>query len=397
MSAALAVDGGRPVRDTLLPYARHSVDARDVRAVARALRSDWLTTGPGVERFERAFAERVGAREAVAVSSGTAALHCALHALGVGPGDEVVVPALTFVATASSAVLLGAVPVFADVDPDTLLLDPAAAERAVTPRTRACVAVDYAGQPCDYDALAEVAGSRGLHVVADACHSLGGSDGGRAVGTLAELSAFSLHPVKAVTAGEGGVVTTDDPKLAARMRAFRNHGITVDERKRARAATWVYEVTGIGCNYRLSELQCALAESQLEKLEGWVERRRQIACCYDRAFRGIPEVAPLARRPGAAHAWHLYVVRLRLEQLRVDRGAIFRALRAEGMGVNVHYRPVHLHPFYRERFGTREGQCPVAEAAYAQILSLPLFPGMTPADVESVVAAVRKVVGAYRR
>ncbi|MDB5098494.1 MAG: DegT/DnrJ/EryC1/StrS aminotransferase [Cyanobacteria bacterium RYN_339] len=389
----LAIDGGTPVRTVLLPYGRQAIDERDVAAVREVLLSDWLTTGPTVTAFERAFAAATGAGEAVAVTNGTAALHAAMHALGVGPGDEVIVPTLTFAASANCVVYQGGTPVFADVDPGTLLLDPAAVERLITPRTKAIVAVDYAGQPCDYAALE----CFGLPIVADACHALGGSLAGRPVGSLAKLSTFSLHPVKPMTTGEGGVITTDDPALAQRMRVFRNHGITTDHRQRQEGGSWFYEMVSLGFNYRLTDFQCALGLSQLEKLPAWVERRNAIASRHDAFFAGQPGAAPLAQRLGRVNGYHLYVVQLALEALTVDRDAVYRALRAEGIGANVHYIPVHLHPYYRERFGTRPGQCPVAEAAYQRILSLPLFPGMTLADEADLHAALAKVLRAYAR
>jgi perosamine synthetase len=388
-----------PVRETLLPYGRPWVDDDDIAAVAAVLRSDWLTTGPLVPRFEEHFAERVGAREAVAVSNGTAALHATMNALRVGPGDEVIVPAITFAGTANCVVYRGARPVFADVDPDTLLLDPERVEALRTPRTRAMIPVDYAGQPCDYGALGEIARRHGIAIVADACHSLGATLDGVPVGggNLADMSAFSMHPVKHITAGEGGVITTDDADLAARMRRFRNHGITSDHRERERTGAWEYGLEELGYNYRLTDIQCALADSQLRKLTAWVERRRAIASRYDEAFAELAEVEPLAVRPGAGHAYHLYVIRLRLDRLNVGRAAIFAELRAEGIGVNVHYIPVHMHQFYRTNLGTGPGLCPVAEAEYERILSLPMFPRMSDGDCDDVIAAVRKVCAAHRR
>ena len=365
-------------------------------AVVETLRSDWLTTGPKVAEFEKALAAAAGAAEAVAVSTGTAALHAALHALGIGPGDEVLVGAMTFAASANCAAYLGATPVFVDVDPDTLLIDPRQVEARITVRTKAVVAIDYAGQPCDYDALEAIARSRGVAVVADACHAIGGCYRGRPVGSLAMLSAFSFHPVKHVATGEGGAVTTGDVELARRMRQFRNHGITTDFRQRAAQGAFAYEMVDLGYNYRLSDIQCALGISQLARLPQSVARRQAIARQYDEAFRHIPPVKPLAVRDDVSHAYHLYVVRLDLESLAADRAAIFHALRAEGIGVNVHYLPVHLHPYYRNKFGTRPGLCPVAEAAYERILSLPMFPAMSDGDVRDVVEAMDKVIGHYR-
>jgi len=393
----LAIDGGSPVRDVLLPYGRQCVEDDDVAAVERVLRSDWLTTGPKVGEFEGALAAAGGVKHAVAVSNGTAALHAALFAAGIGPGDEVIVPPMTFAASANCAVFLGGVPVFADVDPNTLLLDPEQVEARITPRTRAVVAVDYAGQPCDYDAMNALADRHDLVLVDDACHALGGGYKGRPVGSLAAMSTLSFHPVKHVTTGEGGAILTDDPQAAGRMRAFRHHGITVDAHQRQKEGSWLYEMRDLGFNYRLTDIQCALGISQLAKLPRWIQRRRTIARCYDAAFAEMPAVSPLAVREDVAHAYHLYVVRLDLDRLRKGRTEVFGALRAEGIGVNVHYIPVHLHPFYRERFGTGPGDCPVAEAAYERILSLPMFPAMSDADVQDAIRAVRKVTEAYAR
>lgn len=379
------------MRQKMLPYGRQWLDEEDIAAVVEVLRSDWLTTGPKVEEFEQAFAESVGAREAVAVCSGTAALHAAMYALGVGPGDEVIVAAMTFAASANCVVFQGGIPVFADVDPDTLLLDPAQVEAKITPRTKAIIAVDYAGQPCDYDALRAVADRHGLALVDDACHAVGGSYKGRPVGTLADLNTFSFHPVKHLTTGEGGIVTTDDSLMAHQMRVFRNHGITTDHRQRDQLGSWFYEMVGLGYNYRLNDIQCALGLSQLPKLAGWVERRQAIARCYDAAYAAISCVKPLGVQPDVSHSYHLYVVRIGTEALGIDRGAVFTALRAENIGVNVHYIPVHLHPYYRDRLGTEPGMCPVAEAAYERIISLPIFPLMNDDDVNDVVTAVRKV------
>src|SRR5437870_2546286 len=340
----------------MLPYSHQKIDDCDVQAVIDVLRSEWLTTGPKVREFEQAFARSVGAGEAVAVNSGTAALHAAMHALGVGPGDEVIVPALTFIASANCVVYQDATPVFADIDPETLLINPADVAAKMTTRTKAIIAVDYAGQPCDYDVLTTLAMSRrGIAVVADACHSLGASYKGRSVGTLADLNVFSLHPVKAMTTAEGGVVTTESFETAHRMRCFRNHGVTSDHFEREQQGSWLYEMSELGYNYRLNDLQCALGLSQLQRLSDWVARRRSIAVRYDEAFCHLVGVEPLRVRPEIEHAYHLYVIRLERAFLSAERAQLFAALRAEGIGVNVHYLPVYLHPFYRERFGLGPG------------------------------------------
>jgi perosamine synthetase len=395
MTKKLAIDGGTPVRERMLPYGRQTVADTDIRAVVEILGSDWLTTGPQVRQFEHAFAEFVGAGEAVAVSSGTAALHAAIHALGVEAGDEVILPALTFVASANCTVYEGATPVFADIDAETLLIDPVDVAAKINSRTRAIIAVDYAGQPCDYDGLQELADRHGLTLVADACHSLGGSYKGRLVGTLAHLNAFSLHPVKAMTTGEGGVITTQGFETAYQLRRFRNHGITSDHFERAEQGSWLYEMVDLGYNYRLSDFQCALGISQLKQLRAWLERRQIIATRYDAALADLPGVWPQRIRPDVGHAYHLYVIRLDPLCLNANRARIFAALRAEGIGVNVHYLPVHLHSYYRERFRTRPGLCPKSEAAYEEILSLPIFPGMNDDDVNDVIEALWKVISAY--
>ncbi|OGQ88472.1 MAG: UDP-4-amino-4,6-dideoxy-N-acetyl-beta-L-altrosamine transaminase [Deltaproteobacteria bacterium RIFOXYD12_FULL_56_24] len=370
-----------------LPYGRQLIEEDDIAAVVAALRSDWLTTGPRVGEFEAAVCAFTGVQYGVAVSSGTAALHAAMYALGIGPGDEVIVPAMTFAATANCVVYQGGTPVFADVEPDTLLIDPMDVARRITAKTRAIIAVDYAGQPCDYYALRDLAQSHGLALVADACHSLGGSYKGKRVGTLADLTVFSFHPVKHITTGEGGMVVTDNPELAARMRRFRNHGIDTDHRQREASGTWAYQMVGLGYNYRLTDLQAALGTNQLAKLPGWLEKRRVLAAIYDAALAKVAAVRSIVVRPNNEHAYHLYVVRLVDRDMR---GRIFAGLRQHSIGANVHYLPVHLHPYYREVFHTVPGLCPNAEAAYDCILTLPLHQGMDEADVDRVVHVLKQ-------
>jgi len=391
----LAVQGGTPIRQKLLPYGRQLVDDDDIAAVIDVLRSDWLTTGPKIPEFEQAFAALTGSLEAVAVSSGTAALHAAMHAINIKPGDEVIVPAITFAATANSVVFQGGHPIFVDVHPDTLLIDPEQITKHISTKTKAIIAVDYTGQPCDYDTLRGLADRYNVKLIADACHSLGGSYKERPVGQLADLSTFSFHPVKHITTGEGGMITTNDAELARRMRIFRNHGITSDHRQREQQGSWFYEMVDLGYNYRITDIQCVLGLSQLRKLAAWVKRRQEIAQRYNTAFAEIPAVQPLGVRTEVSHAYHLYVIRLDLDRLQATRGQIFAALRAEGIGVNIHYIPVHLHPFYRERFSTKPGMCPVAEAAYERVISLPIFPQMTDADLDDVIEAMHKVISAF--
>jgi perosamine synthetase len=393
----LAINGGSPVRTTFLPYGRQSIDEADVQAVVDVLRSDWLTTGPKVGEFEEAFAARVGAAYAVSFSSGTAALHAAAFAPGLKSEDEAITSPMTFAATANCVLYQGATPVFADVTADTLNLDPEKVAQRISSKTRAILPVDYAGHPADLKVIVDLAQKHGLIVIEDACHALGSEYQGRSVGSVADMTVFSFHPVKHITTGEGGMVSTNDPKLAETLRRFRNHGISSDARQRQTAGQWHYEMVLLGFNYRLSDFACALGMQQLKKLDANLARRREIASRYTSAFRGTSGVIPPAVRPDVNPAWHLYPIRLDLEKLTTDRAEIFRALRAENIGVNVHYIPVHFHPYYREQFGYRGGEFPVAEDAYSRLISLPMFHGMSDRDVEDVIAAVRKVTGSYTR
>jgi len=379
-----------------IPYGRQWIDEEDIEAVVKVLRSDWLTTGPKVAEFEELFAQKVGARYAVAVSSGTAALHCAMYALGIGPADEVIVPTMTFAATANCVVCQGGTPVFADVEGDTLLIDLADVEQKRTDRTKAVIAVDYAGQPCDYDTLRDFCTRHGFALVADACHSLGATYKGRSVGSLADLSCFSFHPVKHITTGEGGMITTDNPEYARRMKMFRNHGITTDHRERTASGSWFYEMKDLGYNYRITDFQCALGISQLNKLYQWTERRRHVAACYDDYFSGSECVQPLRLRAERQHAYHLYVVKFVGTKAALRRDETFQRMRENGIGVNVHYIPVHLHPYYRRQHNTRAGLCPAAEAAYPVIMSLPMYPLMTDDDVFRVVDTLTEAQGCTR-
>ena len=394
---ALAINGGSPVRASFLPYGRQSVDEADIEAVVEVLRSDWLTTGPKVGEFEEAFAARVGAAHAVSFSSGTAALHAAAFTAGLEAGDEAITTPMTFAATANCVLYQDATPVFVDVSADTLNLDPDELAKKISAKTRAILPVDYAGHPADMTRIMETARHHGLIVIEDACHALGAEFEGKRVGSVADMTVFSFHPVKHITTGEGGMVTTNNPQFAETLRRFRNHGISSDARQRQSAGQWQYEMVLLGFNYRLPDIVCALGIEQLKRLDANLARRREIAAEYTAAFREVPGVIAPAVRPDANPAWHLYPIRLDLEKLTADRAQIFRALRAENIGVNVHYIPVHTHPYYRERFGFQGGEFPVAEDAYTRLISLPMFHGMTAQDVRDVIAAVTKVVSSYAR
>jgi len=392
----LALNGGKPVRQQLLPYGRQFITDEDIEAVCDVLRSNWLTTGPKIDEFESLFAETVGSKYAVAVSSGTAALHLALIAGNIGPGDEVITSPITFVATANCICYQGATPVFVDVEPDTLNIDPKKIESAITPKTRAIIAVDYAGHPCDLDPIKALCKKHSLLLIQDSAHALGADYKGKAIGSLADITAFSLHPVKHITTGEGGMATTNDEKLSQRLKKFRNHGLTSDHRQRQKAGAWHYDVEEIGYNYRLTELNGTLGISQLEKLPKLVERRREIVSQYESAFKDFPEINLPVCRPDCNSSWHLYVPQLNLDKLSADRDLIFQAMRAENIGANVHYAPVPWFSYYRKR-GYRKGGWPVAENAFKRILSLPLWPGMTADDVRDVARALQKVINAYKK
>ena len=393
----LAVEGGTPVRNTLLPYGRQLIGEDDIQAVVDVLRSDWLTTGPKVGEFEEAFAAQVGAKYAVSFSSGTAALHGAAFAAGLKPGDEAITTPMTFATTANCVLYQGATPVFADVCADTLNLDPEKVAERITPRTRAILPVDYAGHPADMDAILELAVRHGLLVIEDACHALGAEYRGRRTGSVADMTVFSFHPVKHVATGEGGMVTTGRADYADTLRRFRNHGISSDARQRQAEGQWRYEMVLLGFNYRLTDIACALGLSQLKKLKANLLRRREIAALYAAAFRDLAGVMPPAVRTDADPAWHLYPIRLNLERLSANRAQIFRALRAENIGVNVHYIPVHCHPYYRDRFGYQGGEYPIAEDAYERLISLPMFHAMSDEDADDVIHALRKVISHYAR
>lgn len=393
----------------MIPYSRQCIDEDDIQAVVDVLRSDYLTTGTKVDEFEQAISRVVGTKYAVAVSSGTAALHAAMYALDIKEDDEVILPPMTFAATANAVVYQGARPIFVDVDPDTLLIDPEQLQAKITSKTKAIIGVDYAGQPCDWDALQFIADKNNLYLVADACHSLGAKYKGQAVGSLADVNVFSFHPVKNITTGEGGMVTTNSEHFAKRMYFFRNHGITRESRyfknrKSANSPSWYYEMVELGHNYRITDIQCGLGFSQLIKLSNFIKRRQKIASMYDRYLADIHGITPLYTRydvvpleqllnlsanqldnsTSSLHAYHLYVV-----CVEKYRDQVFWEIQQQGIGVNVHYIPVHLHPFYQQRFGTYQGLCPEAEKAYEKILSLPIWPGMTDEQVNFVIKAIK--------
>lgn len=395
----LAIHGGRPVRSVPLPYGHHLIEEEDIKVVEQVLRGGWITTGPKVGEFEEAVAAYVDARYAVTFSSGTAALHGAAYAAGLGPGDEAITTPFTFCATANSVLYTGAKPVFADVSPDTLNMDPDQAASRLTSRSKALMPVDYSGHPAALDEMLSLAEKHGLVVIEDAAHALGAQYKGRRVGGLSHMTTFSFHPVKHITTGEGGMVTTDSQELARRLRSFRNHGIDPEARQQQGPdnGQWYYEMTDLGFNYRLSDIGCALGLSQLKRLDHNLSRRREIASYYTEALAQLPGIITPVERSEVRSGWHIYPIRLQLENFTARRKEIFRALREENIEVNVHYIPVHLHPYYRNRFGFRGGEYPVAEGAYQSLITLPLFQSMVQQDVEDVMEALHKVVGYYSK
>jgi len=397
--------------ESFIPYARQSIDDDDIAAVVKVLRGDWLTQGPSITAFEAAIATRVGAKHGIAVATGTAALHCACYAAGVGPGDEIITAPITFAASGNCALYLGASVKFVDIRPDTYCLDPAKLEAAITAKTKAIIPIDYTGQPADMDEINEIAGHHGIPVIEDSAHSLGATYKHRPVGSLAAMSIFSFHPVKHVAMGEGGLIATDDDGLASALRLFRTHGITNDgaamrlpdqaadrensgrgEDNAEDRAPWYYEMQELGFNYRITDIQCALGLSQLAKLDDFLARRREIAARYNAAFSKSDLLIAPHQEADRDSAWHLYMLRLRLDRLHKTRRQIFEELRARKIGVHVHYIPLHLQPYYREKFGYKRSDFPESESFYDAALTIPLFPAMRDADCERVIDAVLSCV-----
>lgn len=394
----LAVFGGKPVRNTPIYYGHQYIDEKDIAAVVNVMRSDFLTCGPEIEKLEKKLAEVTGARYAVAVSSGTAALHAACHAAGVSPGDETVTTPVTFAASANCALYCGARPVFADIDPTTYNISPAELKKHISEKTKAVVAVDFTGQAAEIDEIREICRENRLVFIEDAAHSIGTKYKGKPVGSLADMTAFSFHPVKTVTGGEGGAVVTDSEEYYRKLLLFRSHGITRDSSRMDRTpdGDWYYQQIGLGYNYRMTDMQAALLRSQLGKLELFKERRKQIAERYNRAFREMPELILQRETAESDTARHLYILQFDPGRLKADRKTLFDALKAENVCCNVHYIPVYYFPYYR-KMGYEKGLCPNAEKLYEQMVSIPLYYSMTDDDVESVIEAVKKVVAYYRR
>ncbi len=397
LAERLALDGGTPVREEWLPFHRPRIEDDEIAEVVDTLRGGWLTTGPRCKRFEREVAAYTGAKHALALNSATAAMHLALEVIGLQAGDEVIVPTYTFAATGEVVLYFGARPVLVDVDPRTLNVDPTAVEAAITERTRAIISVDIGGVPCDYDRLLELAHGRGLVLIDDAAHALPSRYRGRLLGSVADLTAFSFYATKTLTTGEGGMLLTNDDRYDERAQVMSLHGISKDAWKRYTSeGSWYYEIVAPGFKYNMTDVAAALGLRQLTKQERFRAERAAIAARYDAAFASWPEIQVPSVPDDVETSWHLYIPRLNLGRLSADRARVIKALAAENVGTSVHFIPLHLHPWYRERYGYQPAAFPNALAQYERAVSLPIFPGMTDRDVEDVIAAVAKVVAHYR-
>ena len=393
----LAINGGFPVRNDKIFYGRQWIDEDDVEAVRETLLSNYITCGPKVAEMERIFCEYTGAKYAVAVSNGTAALHCACIAAGIGEGDEVITTPLTFAASANCALYCGARPVFADIDPETYNIDPESIRAHITERTKAVVAVDFTGQAVKLDEIQKICNEYGLILIEDAAHAIGTAYNGKKVGSIADMTTFSFHPVKTVTGGEGGLITTNDEKLYKRLLLARTHGITHDEELMEDApheGIWCYEQIMLGFNYRLTDFQAALIISQMKKLEMFKQRRREIVNAYNEAFSGLDGIIVQKEIPESDTCRHLYIIQLDLDRLSCTRRQFFDAMCAENVQCQVHYVPVYWFPYYRH-LGYEKGLCPKAEEVYKGIMSIPLYPKMTDSDVADVIHAVSKIIKNY--
>jgi len=399
MTQELAINGGKPVRDKLLPYGHQCIDDEDIKAVSEILHSDWITQGPKVAEFEKEFAKYVGARYAVAVNSGTAALHTACFAANIGKGDEAITTPITFAASANCVLYQGGTSVFADIDADTLNIDSKEIKKKITKRTKVLIPVDFTGLPVDLEKILQIAKDNNLIIIEDASHALGATYRGRKIGSISDMTIFSFHPVKHITTGEGGMITTNNKEYYERLKLFRTHGITKDKDKLLNYdGPWYYEMQELGYNYRLTDFQCVLGLSQLKKIGRIIQRRREIVQKYNHEFEDVPEIKiPQINPVDSTPAWHIYMIQLNLERIKVGRRKIFEALRAENIGVNVHYIPVHLQPYYQKRFGYHLGDFPKAENYYSRAITLPVFPKMSDEDVGDVVVAVKKVINYYKK
>ncbi|MFD1736761.1 UDP-4-amino-4,6-dideoxy-N-acetyl-beta-L-altrosamine transaminase [Bacillus salitolerans] len=391
----LAIHGGKPARETYISYGQQWIDEEDINTVVHTLNSPYITQGPKIEEFERKVANYVGAKYAVAFTNGTAALHAACFAAGISEGDEVITSPITFAASANCVRYVGGVPVFADIDPKTYNIDPTQIERNITSKTKAIIPVDFTGQPVDLDPILEVARKHNLVVIEDGAHSIGATYKGKRVGTQADMTMFSFHPVKHITTAEGGMIVTDFDEYARRLKLFRSHGITTQNLSKDEGP-WYYEMVELGYNYRMTDIQAALGVSQMSRLDEFVRRRREIVSIYNEEFSKFEAVTIPYQLEETNSSWHLYMITIDLDKFTVGRREIFEALRAENIGVHVHYIPVYLHPYY-QHLGYNRGLCTIAEEWYEKALTLPIFPKMSDEDINSVIQGVNKVLDYYSK
>jgi dTDP-4-amino-4,6-dideoxygalactose transaminase len=394
----MTLDTKARVRPAFLPFALPDLGEEEVASVVETLRSGWLTTGPKVKRFEKEFAASVGAGDAVALNSATAALHLALDAVGVKEGDEVILPTMTFAATAEIVHYFKAKPVLVDCEEGTFNMTPAGFERAITPRTKAVIPVHIAGHACEILPIVEIAKKYGIRVIEDAAHAFPAHYHGRKIGTISDVTCFSFYATKTITTGEGGMLVSDDPQIIDRVRIMSLHGISRDAWKRYTAeGSWYYEILYPGYKYNMTDIAAAIGLEQLKKAESFLRIRQRYAAMYDEGFANTPEILRPSTRTGVDHAWHLYIVRLHRDRLAIDRNRFIEELKALNIGTSVHFIPLHLHPFYRETYGYKAEDFPVASRVYEETLSLPIYTRMSGDDVQFVIDAVNEIVEKYRR
>lgn len=393
----LAIFGGKPVRKEKIYYGHQWIDESDISAVCEVLRSEYLTCGPAVMDMEKRLAEYTGAQYAVAVSNGTAALHCACLAAGIGPGDEVITTPITFAASANCVLYCGAKPVFADINPETYNIDPVNIRAHITENTKAVIAVDFTGQAVQSKEIRDICDEFNLIFIEDAAHAIATKYGDKQVGNLADMTCFSFHPVKTITGGEGGAVTTNDDRFYKKIVLAHTHGIIHDEAdmEETHEGPWYYEEITLGYNYRITDFQAALITSQMKRLDQFVRRRKDIVRKYDDAFHKMPGIIVQREIPESDTCRHLYIIRLDLNKLKCTRREFYDAMCAENIQCQIHYIPVYWFPYYQQ-LGYEKGLCPNAEGVYKSILSIPLYPAMSDVDIEDVIHAVEKVVDYYK-
>lgn len=393
-----AIEGGKPIREDFLPYGTQWLDENEINEVIDSLKSNWITTGPKMRFFEERFKEIRGSKYAVAVNSGTAALHVSTSSVNIQPGDEVITTPLTFVASANCVVYRGGTPILADIKKDTYNIDPNEIKKKISSKTKAIIPVHFTGQPCDMDEITEIAEEYNLYVIEDAAHAIDAEYKGKKIGNISDLTIFSFHPVKNITTAEGGMVLTNNDELYEKLLMFRTHGISKDAIKRfGKAGGYFYDMQYLGFRYNLSELHACLGIQQLNKLESFQNRRREIVKIYYKELESLEEITLPYVKKNIKHSWHLFVLQLNLETLKVDRDHIFKAMRAENIGVNVHYIPIHYHSYYKDHFGLKKGILPNVEWLYPRLLTIPIFPKMSDDDVYDVVNALEKVIKYYKK